>query len=67
MPVPSASTKDEKAAFSCKRGTFESSRGGFVEDSSTKIVKTRVFLGQEALFEERSFPMSLFHRPETNK
>ena len=66
MPIPSASTKDEKKTFSGKRGTFESSRGGFVEDSSTKIVKTKVFIKQEALFEGSTFPMWLFHGPEPN-
>ena len=64
---PSAGTKDEKGAIPCKRGTFEGTAGRFLEISSTKIVKTLVFRGKEALFEERSFPVSLFHRPEPNK
>ena len=66
-PVPPAAAENGKGAFSNKRGTFESSRGGFVEDSSTKIEKTMVFIGQEALFEGSTFPMWLFHWPEPNK
>ena len=41
--TPSASTKNEKGAFPCKRGIFKSTEGHFLEISSTKIVKTRVF------------------------
>ena len=66
-PKPSGSTKNEKAAFSSKQGIFENSRGGFVEDSSTKIAKTRVSIEQETLFKGSNFPMLSFHGPELNK
>ena len=64
---PSASTKNEKGVFPCKRGTSEGTEGRFLEISATIIVKSNVFRKQETLFEERSFPVSLFHKPETNK
>ena len=39
----------------------------FLEICSPKIIKSYVFHGQETLFEERSFPMLLLHKPEANK
>ena len=64
---PSAGTKCEKNAFPHKRGTPEITERHFLEISSIKIARTKVFHGQEALFEGCSFPMWFFRGPETNK
>ena len=66
-PKPTASTKSEKGAYPSKRCTLESTKGRFLEISSTKIVKTMVSRVHELLFEGSTFPMWLFRRPETNK
>ena len=66
MPIPPAAAGDGKGAFPSKQGTSERSRGASVEDSSTKFVKTMVFIKQEPLFEESIFPMWLFQGPKPN-
>ena len=67
MPKPALAQNTKRALFQANGVLFEGTGGGFLEISSTEIVKTISFLRQEALFEERSFPMSLFRGPEPNK
>ena len=50
-----------------KRSTFEATEGGFWEIRSTKIEKSSVFRGQEALSPEVSLPKWRAHRPQAKK
>ncbi len=65
--LSSAGPGGEKGASTCKRGTFEATEGGFWEIRSTKIEKSCVFRGQEALFPEVSLPKWRAHRPQAKK
>ena len=57
----------KKAVQTTKGGTFEATEGGFWEIRSTKIEKSSVFRGQEALFPEVSLPKWRAHRPQAKK
>ena len=46
---------------------LQARRGGGLEISSTKNVKSNVFHGQEQLFARGSFAVSVFRGPEANK
>ena len=46
---------------------LQARRGGGLEISSTKNVKSNVIHGQEQLFARGSFTVSVFRRPEANK
>ena len=53
-----------KKALKHVNGVLLQARGGFLEISWTKNVKSNVFHGQEQLFARGSFAVSVFHRPE---
>ena len=67
MPIPGTAGEAAESTFRWKRSTFESSRGGVVKHCSTAFVKRKVSRGQEALFEECTFPMWSPCRPETTQ
>ena len=67
MPRPGTAGDAAEGSFLWKRSTLESSRGGFVKSCSAKVIKSKLFRGQEAHFEECTFTKSRACRPQANK
>ena len=65
--IPGTGGKAAEGTFRWKRNTFERPEGDFVENCSVRIVKCKVFQGQEALFEGCTFQMWRARRPQANK
>ena len=67
MPRPRTAGDAAEGTFLWKRSTLESSGGGFVKSCSAKVIKSKLFRGQEAHFEECTFTKSRACRPQTKK
>ena len=67
MWIPRTAGEAAEVTFRWKRSTLERPERDFVENCSARIVKCRVFQGQEALFEGCTFQMWRARRPQANK
>ena len=67
MLIPGTGGKAAEGTFRWKRSTLERPERDFVENCSVRIVKCKVFQGQEALFEGCTFQMWRARRPQAKQ